>query len=374
MTDILNKFPLADARGVGENIMIRFDVADALNLNSINVFIDGSIIFDGTSFISPFNGPSSLVSTIVDGYSFVIDKTSSYDNFVSIRVKYNLLDFVWSFLIGDSVNTLYFSDGYGAKKIDISELVGESQSAVKTFLDEDSIPSVHNKISSIYGNMIDDVFCLSMAYDHDAYGVFVIKNEVEKEIYSDGYDTFKAQITDDGKMYLINKDKNTIEVYYGVHNRSGMRDPDFIYSNTSIPAIMPGEILTLHVVSGASTKYSGGTRLYVGTENGVTRIEAYDRQSSDGYSAGYDGNGISITYGLPGSGYRYEVLGGTIPRITSISSNEEKKVFFAVSQDGAGNGGITQVSLNSHRKIIYMTQAEGFLPSSDIRDIFGKAV
>ena len=279
---------------------------------------------------------------------------------------------VWSFLVGNDVNTLYFSDGYGVKKINTRELVGESQAAIGVILDKDTIPNIYNDVSSIYGNMTDNTFCLALSYDHDSYGTLVIKNEVEKEVYSDGYNTYKAQVTDDGKMYLMNKDQNTIEVYYGVYNRKGLREPDFIYSSTSTPAILSGDILTLHVVSGVSTKYSNGTRLYVGTTTGVTRIETYDRELIDGYCAGFDHFGVSITYSITGGIGMHKSIGGTISNVTSISSDDEKGVFLVATQDGFGNGGLTQISLSTNKKKIYMTKESNDLPSNTIRDVWGK--
>jgi hypothetical protein len=279
---------------------------------------------------------------------------------------------VWSFLVGTDVNTLYFSDGYGVKKINTRELVGESQEAIGVILDKDTIPSIYNDVSSIYGNMIDSTFCLALSYDHDGYGTFVIKNEVEKEVYSTGYNTFKAQVTDDGKMYLMNKDQNTIEVYYGVYNRKGLRAPDFIYSSTSTPAILTGDILTLHVVSGVSTKYSGGTRLYIGTTTGVTRIETYDRESTDGYCAGYDSFGVSITYSISSGIGMHKSIGGSIPDVTSVSSDDERGIFLVATQDGLGNGGLTQISLSTNKKKIYMTKESNDLPFNKINDILGK--
>jgi hypothetical protein len=278
-------------------------------------------------------------------------------------------------------NRLYFSDGYGLKTIDIEDLVGESQDIISTALSETTIPKIpSNKIIFISGNEISGNNYLSLSYDGygpgDAYGASIIKNEIQVTNYLDGYDgychTACAHITDKGVLYLINRTLNRIEAYYGAHKRNGKRYADYIYNSSSTPSILPGEILTLHVVSNASLRMSGGARLYVGTTTGVTRIETYDKQTVDGYSDHLDTNGISITYGISGSYTQYPVLGGTISRVTKISSDDEKSIFFVVANDGSGNGGITQVSLSGNRRLIYMTKETGFLPSNDVRDIFGK--
>jgi hypothetical protein len=43
-----------------------------------------------------------------------------------------------------------------------------------------------------------------------------------------------------------------------------------------------------------------------------------------------------------------------------------------VTQDGLGDGGVTQISLSTNRKIVFMNYAGGFVPSNIIRDIWGK--
>jgi hypothetical protein len=385
---LLNKSPVPDSRGNAETTAISVDVVGStIFQNTILAYVDGVQAYNGSNFIYPFNASGSSITTTIaggyDGYHLNIESLFSYDNFVSVRVHADnaLSEHIyeaWSFLIDTKINTVYFSDGYGAKKINMKDLVGECQSKVRTFLSTTSTPSIpSNRISSMHGNLIDGYFCLAMSFDDvvypEGYGVIVARNETNLNTFADGYSTYKGQITDDGKLYLINKDTNSIEVYYGVYFRSGLRSPDFIYNQYSTPAIMAGDILTLHIVSNVSTRYRYGTRLYVGTSNGVTRIEAYDKDS-DGYCAGYDAYGVAITYSIPGGIGTHKVIGGTIPRVTSISSDEDKKLFMAVTQDGSGNGGVSQISLTTHKKVIYMTHEGGFLPSNDIRDIFGKGV
>lgn len=384
----LNKDPLPDATMISEDTDISFDVTSTIPLNksSLKIYVDGSMIFNGSVFLESFV-TSELTDVNVggnDGYNIILHNGVKYDNFVDVSIEVedmssNSNSTVWSFLIDEEINTLYFSDGYGAKKINVSNLVGESQFVVKTFLSTDTIVNIpHNSISSMYGNKLEDgYFYLAMSYDDfvypDGYGIVVAKNEYVLDTYSDGYACFKGQITDDGKLYLINKDKNRIEVYYGLSEFFGVvRAPDFIYSSTSTPAIMAGEILSLHVVSGVSTKYYGGTRLYVGTENGLNRIECYDKKNPDGTPFGTDHLGISYSYTISSGSGTYKSIGGTIPRVTSISSDEENNVFMVVTQDVLGDGGVTQISLSTNRKIVFMNYAGGFVPSNTIRDIWGK--
>jgi hypothetical protein len=182
-------------------------------------------------------------------------------------------------------------------------------------------------------------------------------------------------MNDDGTLYLINKRTNQVEVFYGADMFSGYgRIPDFVYDAYSTPPIFPGEMLDLHIESGRSLATSGGTRFYVGTALGATRFDANDLELDgyDGYGAGLDSYGLVTSYGIVGSGADFEVIGGTIPRVSSISSDEDNLILSVVTNDGYGSGGVTQITLVGNVKVAFMTKAGGFLPSDDVRDIFGK--
>ena len=305
MTFIDNKSPGANEYGVASNTRIYFDLLsdDPLKLNTISLYINESQAFNGSSFISPYNNASDAYATNVDGYDgyhFRIDSYGTYENITKVRIggtdAYgSSYEFAWGFIIGSVVNKLYFSDGYGIKSINMQELVGESQTVVDIIASTSILPNIGaNEATSLYGELIDNASYLCASYANDTVGCDIIKNEAEITTYSDGYKIDKAQLNDRGILYLVNKDNNTIEVYYGAHARDGYsRSPDFEYSTSSTPNIVDGDIEELYIVNGASTKYSGGTRLFIGTTQGATRIETYDRNNGN-YSYGYDGYGVSI--------------------------------------------------------------------------------
>ena len=271
-------------------------------------------------------------------------------------------------------NAVYFSDGYGVKKIEIADMVGESQSQAAVLFNTSTSPALlSNSVGYIHGKLIDGSEYLAISYDaySDGYGVDIITDESSTEHYSDGYSIAQAQLTDDGKLYHINQTLNQIEVFYGAYMRTGLRAPDYVYNISSTPALFPGEILCLHVESGNSARLSGGTRFFVGTSLGMTRVDTYDQESVDGYSAGFDSSGVATTYGIAGSGAQFESIGGTIPRVSGVSSNE-LSIIFVVTNDGLGDGGLTQIAISGNRKVVFLSQDNGLLPSNDIRDVFGK--
>ena len=354
---------------------ISFDIQDDgsdLKSNSIMVYVNKDLAFDGTTetFNSPYDGALSSFTPISDGYQLVIDNTSEYSNVIPVTVHANdgtnALDAYWGYIVENKVHTAYFSDGYGLKKIGSNELAGESQSVVKTVFSNATFPHIpENNITSIHGNTIDGYSLLAVVLD-GYNGLYVSKNEALVEHYRDGYQMDKPQFVNKGILYVINKDNNTIEAFYGANTRPGSREPDFVYSSSSTPSIVSGEILALYAVNNSSSKYSLGTRLYVGTTQGATRIETYDKQTN-GLSDGYDSQGISYHYGIVGSGLQYEAIGGTESRVVAISSNEDNNIMFVAT----ANSGLSQINISSNQLIYFMTQAN-LLPSNEIRDILGK--
>jgi len=276
-----------------------------------------------------------------------------------------------------AVNALYFSDGYGIKKIDLADLVGESQSVVSTILDTTTVPPIpSDSVSHISGNAVgsDDFLAASFDdYGGPSHGAVVIKNDTASvEQYADGYSCNKPGLSDKGILYVINETLNRVEVYYGAHFRGDTtRAPDFIYNTTSTPALFPGQILSLEVIDAASLRLSGGARLFVGTSLGMTRIETYDSQTVDGYSDGLDGYGLAIDYGIVGSGATNEVIGGTAPQVVAVAFNEEQSIILVCTNDSSNNGGVTEITLAGNAQILFLNEATGLLPSNDVRDIDG---
>ncbi|MFA5048776.1 MAG: hypothetical protein WC516_07155 [Patescibacteria group bacterium] len=412
---IENNFPTPNSLENQKNTLISFDITDpnnTLDISLLDAYIEGIDAYHGTiGFIAPFNGSLSSIQYIPNGsswgfnlYRIIIDKTNDYSDKVTIEVKYsNIINENWSIFTKMSVpyisnfNTVYFSNLEGIKKVEIANLVGESQSIAQIILSTNTIPPIpDNNINSMTAEIIDGYLYLIFSLknkiltdlnwgefrwgetwgeDYIYRGCFTVKNEVELLQFSDGYKIYNAAINDRGILYLINKNTNKIEVYYGADTRSGKdRDPDFIYSTTSIPSIFPGEILCLYITNNSSSELANGTRLYIGTSLGITRIDACDVENPDGYCSGLDYLGKSTTYSIVGGGATYEILGGTSPRVVSVSSNERKTIMFVATDDGYGEAGLSQILLTDNKRMIFMTKENGLIPSNIIRDISGKEV
>lgn len=398
-----NLSPANGAMNVGVLTGIQVDIIQtpAPLLSALEIFVEGQLAFwgNGSIFYPPFLGPLSSVSAIAGGFRIVLDRNvASRPEFINVQVRYySRLAGCWSYRVGDDpVNDFYFSDGYvdidgyynpepGIRRIHVRQLVGEWKPysvglsdgyLMPIILSRAVTPSWPNDIVNSLSSQVLDGYLFLVASTES--GTVITKNETaDPRTYSDGYNTRNGHMTSDGTLYLINMSLNGglggIEVYYGSDWRPGIRSPDFVYdSSTGTPEavrLLDGQLTTLYVADGQSTLLPGGSRLYVGCSNGLTKIEAYD-SGTDGYCDGYDGYGRSYTYGIDGSSTDFPVLGGTISNVVAISSDEADGIIFVATNDGTElGGGLSQISISRNARLIFMTKEGGYLPSNVIRDI-----
>jgi len=372
----------------GSNITFDiFDIENDLDPTTIRVTVDGSLAYSGApgSFFTPYTGVDSYAGPIIvdgyDGYHIVLDNIGAFGSIVAVNVQAqdgygSALNQSWGYTTSSGLNRLYYSDDYGVSKIDLIDLVGEGQFASRRFLTTTTAPAIPtNKVISISGNLLDGYALLVLSMGPDGYGVRIVTNESSINTYSDGYDCGRAQLSDKGILYLVNKTRNRIEAYYGAHLRPGAgRVPDYVYDGYSTPALFSnggntGTILTIHVVSDDSSELSSGARLYVGQSIGMTIIDTFDQEVTPGFSAGLDSYGVSTFCGIVGSGATFESVGGTVPNVTDVATDERYGIIFAVTNDGAAHGGLTQISMSANRMIVFMDENSGFVPSNDIRKV-----
>ena len=404
-----NQSPANGEKGVSVAASIQADLITPLALAELEIYVEGTLAFRGLDpvpFHPPYQGPFSSVTPIAGGYRVVLDRTeNSRQEFVNVQVRqtdgYDSQPIGgWSFRAGNTpVNDFYLSDGYwdaygqlnpepGVRRLHVRQLVGEwkpyedasDNLAMPVILSEAVTPGWPSDIVRTLSSQVIDGYVFLVASTQK--GAAITRNETaDLRIYArpdpmvDGYDSYSGHLTAQGTLYLINKTLNRLEVYYGADYRSGERVPDFTYdSSTGTPArirLLDGYLTTLHVAEGVSTVLGGGSRLYVGCSNGLTKIEAYDK-GTDGYCDGYDGYGRSYTYGIAGSSTDFPILGGTVPDVVAVDSDETVGVLFVATNDGTEvGGGLSQVSISRNIRLLFMTKETGYLPSNVIRDIAG---
>jgi len=109
---ISNRDPAPDETEVSVDKVVSFDVTDEdgnLRLDTTVITIEGNTAYTSEAFVAPYDGGSSAVTPIVDGYTFEIDKTGSYDEYSTITAaayaedtQGGILDTSWSFFTEDN--------------------------------------------------------------------------------------------------------------------------------------------------------------------------------------------------------------------------------------------------------------------------------
>lgn len=401
-----NQIPASGAMGIDPLADIQVDIVSPglppLSLAGLEIYVEGALAFAGSEgpyyFHAPFIGPSSSVSVIADGFRILLDRTeAARSEFIGVQVRSaSRLVGTWSFRVGSaSISDFYLADGYqdedgylnpepGIRRLHVRQLVGEWKPyasasdgyAMPVILSVAATPGWPSDIVRSLSSQTKDGYLFLVA--STALGTAVTRNETaDPRVHASGCDTLGGYMTAEGTLYLVNMALNGgmggIEVYYGADRRPGTRAPDFVYdSSTGTPEqvrLLDGIITALHVAEGSSTVLDGGSRLYVGCASGLTKIEAYDR-GTDGYCDGYDGYGRSYTYGIAGSPTDFPILGGTVPNVAAVESDETNGVVFVATNDGTETGGgLTQFSISRNVRLLFMTKESGHLPSNVIRGI-----
>jgi hypothetical protein len=351
------------------DVNISVDVLDDFGISDIKIYVNSNSAFDFPNvFYTHYDGINSSITTIPDGYHIVIDPDNLEPDVtytvlvVAEDTNGSLSSLSWVFRTSPELyNILYLANINGLYAIEQRNLVGECQSQLRLVLSTSTTPSLPtNRMSNIHGikNGPNSYLALSLGLSGavnpiiaDQYGAIIVKNESELTSYAQNFDVAKAQITDNGILYYINKTLNTIDCYHGAID--GYSDLDYFYNSSSTPSILPGEILSLFVLNGEANK------LYVGTELGLTVIESND-YDIDGYSVGDEATGISKTYSIASGSGTHKIIGGNSPEVRDVVYMNG--IILVVTDDG-----ITQILEEENRKIYFMDSSN--LPSTTIRKI-----
>lgn len=188
-------------------------------------------------------------------------------------------------------------------------------------------------------------------------------------IYSSGTDVISAAIDSTGDTLYLATSSGTVEVYYNIRaDGYGRSVPDFTYSTVSSPAILgAGELRKILVSTDTSLAESTSNTLYIASTDGVTRIET--DESSPGSS---ETGGISVQYGVEGSGFDFNAIGGESNRVINMDINVEQLQLFVLTDDISEadlEDGLSMINLASNTVFTFIPTDE--LPP-DISDIFFK--
>lgn len=166
-------------------------------------------------------------------------------------------------------------------------------------------------------------------------------------------------------LYLANNTLGQVEVYYNIDiNTEQNIVPDAYYGLNSSPELSGSIINQIIVIDDMSIMDPESNRLYVGTDNGLTRIDT--DESDPGYS---ESGGLSFTYGTYGSGMVFDILGGQTNNVIAVDVNVNILQIFVLTNDDYGDGGLTTINIPTNTRFDYKSYELGTLISNDLRDI-----
>jgi hypothetical protein len=253
-----------------------------------------------------------------------------------------------------------YDDAYGVYQLAMTDADEDSTRRVVNKYNTDSAPSLlSNEVNDMcYGTNAGDRL-LIISTDR---GVTKIINDSIAVNYRDGYDIgFICLDEGSDKLYIANNTLGRLEVFYDVHlDLFDRQEPDAYYSTDKEPALTDSTINGIAIAQNYSIMDSTSNTLYIATDDGLTRIDT--DESIPGMSE--DAYGLSLSYGIVGSGAIFELISGTSNRVVSVDVNMQQLQLFIATENG-----MTIINLPSNSRFAYMSEQNQQLISDNINDI-----
>ena len=339
-----------------------------VDINTLNLFIDGNgaiinNIVEGISYVG-------TVETLNDGYHyrgvidprFILTGTSVHGINISaqepISGNLGVLNFTFE-TEPDPPNpqTLYIGHSDGVKSIEVSKLSDHSTEEVMDVFDGYYVHSVETNVLNQINRLIVGT------RDHGAI-FYSTSFPWPTLFYSNGDEIIRAALTvnNNGTIYLANRTRNRIDVYYNIlFDDSGRNVPDAFYAITdgyidgyALAGLTDGYFTDMVVTTGTSTANSGSNSIFVGTSNGVFRIETDESVPSN-----TEINGQLISYGNPGSGLNHEIIESTTNEVIAVDVNTNTNHLYVAtrSSDPNDENSITYIDLSLNKRSGFISEA-----------------
>jgi len=256
----------------------------------------------------------------------------------------------------------YVADAYqtGVFKLWFDKLDGNSTAHVT---DAFALPTIQSPvINDLFRGTHANEDVLVVATDSGA--TTIIGEQVVQ--YCSGCDISSAHLDAGGTtLYIANNTRKSVDVFYNINlNSENNRDPDAYYSAMTSPEILDGYISQIKVVNNSSIMDADSNTLYIATDVGLSRVDT--DESVPGAS---EGGGIGFSYGIDGSGAIFEELGGQTNNVVAVDVNTQTLQLFVLTNDAAGQGGLTIINIPSNKQFSYRSHELDTLISRDLRDL-----
>lgn len=331
-----------------------------VDINTLNVLIDGNPAIVNNVVQSPdFVG---TVDTILDGYHYrgEIDprflltglSTHSIDVSAEEPLSGNIGQSRSVFVTGsDPLNpeTIYIGDADGVK----SKLVDQ----VAVNVNADVLVDGYYVLDLQAKSLVQINRLLVGTRDHGAF-IYPTNYDIPTLFYSIGDEITKVHISEanNGTIYLANRSRNRVDVYYNIlYDDVGRSTPDVYYGapdgytdGYAVPGMLDGYFTDMVVDENSSTVAPNSVRIFLGTPVGAMRI---DTDESD--ITHTEINGVLTTYGIVDTGYDFEILSGTTNQVVALDVNSRLNYLYVAtrSEDANDTNAVTYIDLadNSFR-------------------------
>ena len=184
---------------------------------------------------------------------------------------------------------------------------------------------VHDLSSTI----INEINRLAVATrDHGAF-VYSTNHNWPTTFYSTGDEISHVHISssNNGTLYLANRTKERVDVYYNILGYDVARNTPDVYYPSADGYIEDGYFTDMVVTEGTSLVEENSNTIFIATSSGVFKIET--DESSPGSS---EANGEVSSYGIAGSGRDYNVIAGNVPWVVAIDVNTRLNYLYVATR------------------------------------------
>jgi len=339
-----------------------------VDISTLNFSIDGNAAIISNVVQEP--DYFGTVTTIVDGYHYrgeidpryLLSGNTAHSAYISARepISGNLGVLSYTFQTADdnfNPKTLYIGDSNGVKSIQVSEFDSNSTASVNTVFDGYHVYHIDNGILNYIHRLVVST------RDHGA--IFYSTNYAWPTLfYSVGDEIIRAAITDqnNGTIYLANRTRGRIDVYYDIlADDEGRTQPDVFYSigdgyddGYALAGLFDGYFTDMVVTKGTSTINAGSNSIFVGTSNGVFRIE-----TDESVPGNTEINGELVSYGIAGGPHEYRVIEGTTNEVVAIDVNTTTNHLYVAtrSPDTNDENTVTYIDLATNKRTSFIPEA-----------------
>lgn len=358
---------------VALDINLEFEAfADGYGIDpdTLNFLIDGNyVIRDG--YVQEPNYIGSI-STIVDDeyYIAVINPryllASNATHSVSISAKEKISEktgvLSFTFKTGnppENPETLYLGGATGVLSILTGEIDGHTEPPhlIDGYYVNDLSSGILNEINKLaVATRSRGVFFMSTNYEWPNF------------FYSDGDEITEVYLStrNSGTLYMANRTKRRVDVYYNLLSDDiGRSTPDVYYNAVdpaedgyAVPGLIDGYFTDMVVTEGTSSVTSASSTIFLATEYGVFKIDT--DESVPGVT---EINGQLTSYGIVDSGYDYDILEDNTNKVVAIDVNTRLNYMYVATRGVEVDdlNAITYVDLTNNSR-------DGVIPETRLMD------